>query len=108
MQTTYSQYHCFFDSAFQPVWIGASATSLVPSQNIARANTVEVVEPSPTDSAVFDAASLISCAAMFSKRSDNSISFATVRPSRVMTADPNFLPNATFRPFGPNVTDTAS
>ena len=45
---------------------------------------------------------------MFSSLSSSSISFATVTPSLVMRGAPNDLSNTTLRPFGPNVTFTAS
>src|SRR3989339_158453 len=45
---------------------------------------------------------------MFSNLSSSSISFATVTPSLVMLGEPNDLSSTTLRPFGPNVTFTAS
>ena len=43
---------------------------------------------------------------MFSKASSNSISFAIVTPSFVISGEPKDLSNTTFLPFGPNVTLT--
>src|SRR5689334_20899087 len=40
---------------------------------------------------------------MFSMESFNSISFATVTPSLVMSGEPNFLSRTTLRPLGPKV-----
>ena len=45
---------------------------------------------------------------MFSKPSSNSISFAIVTPSFVISGAPKDLSNTTFLPFGPNVTRTVS
>src|SRR5690348_6583458 len=56
---------------------------------------------------VLVAASLRSCAPMFSNGSSSSISFATVTPSWVTVGAPNFLSSATLRPFGPSVVLTA-
>src|ERR1051326_4921590 len=44
---------------------------------------------------------------MFSMGSFNSISFATVTPSFVISGEPNFLSRTTLRPLGPNVILTA-
>ena len=45
---------------------------------------------------------------MFSNGSSNSISFAIVTPSFVISGAPNDLSNTTLRPFGPIVTLTVS
>src|SRR6059036_2336674 len=45
---------------------------------------------------------------MFSNLSSSSISLATVTPSLVMRGAPKLLSSTTLRPFGPNVTFTAS
>ena len=50
-----------------------------------RANTVEVVVPSPAVSLVLAAACLMICAPTFSKGSSSSTNFATVTPSLVIT-----------------------
>jgi hypothetical protein len=44
---------------------------------------------------------------MLAKWSSSSISLATVTPSWVTVGAPNFLSNATLRPFGPSVVLTA-
>src|SRR2546421_425535 len=75
---------------------------------MACASTVAVVVPSPAMSDVLLATSRTICAPMFSSGSLRSISFATVTPSLVIVGDPNFLSSTTLRPFGPNVTFTAS
>src|SRR5258706_6266135 len=74
---------------------------------MAWAKTVEVVVPSPAMSLVFWAASLSSCAPMFSKGSSSSISFATETPSWVMVGKPTWRSIDTLRPFGPRVAETA-
>src|SRR5947208_16348187 len=45
---------------------------------------------------------------MFSNWSESSMSFATVTPALVMRGAPYDLSSTTLRPFGPNVTRTAS
>src|SRR3974390_3498569 len=85
-----------------------AATDLAPSRTIAWASTVAVVVPSPAMSLVFEATSRTIWAPMFSNLSDSSISLATVTPSLVMRGAPKLLSSTTFRPFGPNVTFTAS
>ena len=72
------------------------------------ARSVAVVVPSPASSLVRLATSLTICAPIFSNLSSSSISFATVTPSLVIRGAPNDLSKTTFRPFGPNVTFTAS
>src|SRR5437016_9898227 len=74
---------------------------------MACASTTEVVVPSPAMSLVLVAASLRSCAPMFSNGSSSSTSRATVTPSWVTVGAPNFLSSATLRPFGPSVVLTA-
>ena len=78
-----------------------------PSLKIARARTVAVVVPSPARSLVFWATSTTSLAPMFSNRSSNSISLATVTPSLVTVGPPKLLSMITLRPVGPIVTATA-
>src|SRR5438105_3041051 len=85
-----------------------AATALMPSRTMACARTVAVVVPSPAIVLVLLATSLTICAPMFSNLSDSSISLATVTPSLVMRGAPNDLSSTTLRPFGPNVTRTAS
>src|SRR5215469_11813742 len=79
-----------------------------PSVTIAWASTVAVVVPSPATSFVRVAASLRSCAPIFSNGLSSEISFATVTPSWVTLGAPNFLSRATLRPLGPRVDLTAS
>ena len=83
-----------------------AATFFIPSLIIACARTVAVVVPSPATSLVFVDTSFTSCAPIFSNGSSNSISFAIVTPSFVISGAPNFLSNTTFLPFGPSVTLT--
>src|SRR5437867_6371578 len=78
-----------------------------PSWTMACARTIDVVVPSPAMSFVLVAASLRSCAPMFSYGSLSSTSRATVTPSCVTVGAPNFLSSATLRPFGPSVVFTA-
>src|SRR5215472_13336758 len=78
-----------------------------PSLTMAWASTVAVVVPSPATSLVLVAASLRSCAPMFSNGSSSEISLATVTPSWVTVGAPNFLSSATLRPLGPSVVLTA-
>ena len=73
---------------------------------MACARTVAVVVPSPATSLVLLAASLRSCAPMFSNGSSSSISLAMVTPSLHTCGGPNFLSSTTFRPRGPSVTPT--
>src|SRR5215212_1430499 len=93
---------CFSSIGFAP-----AVTFFRPSLTIACARTVAVVVPSPATSLVLVAASLRSCAPMFSKGSESSISLATVTPSWVTVGAPNFLSSATLRPLGPRVVLTA-
>ncbi|EAL14248.1 conserved hypothetical protein protein [Bacillus cereus G9241] len=53
------------------------------------------------------ATSATNFAPMFSNASSNSISFAIVTPSFVISGEPNFFSRTTLRPFGPSVTFTA-
>src|SRR5438067_10042801 len=85
-----------------------AATALMPSRTMACARTVAVVVPSPAIVLVLLATSLTICEPMFSNLSESSISFATVTPSLVMRGAPYDLSSTTLRPFGPNVTRTAS
>jgi hypothetical protein len=80
----------------------------MPSRTMAWARTVAVVVPSPTMSLVLMAASLTSCAPMFSNWSLRWISRAIVTPSLVTTGDPVIFSRMTLRPFGPSVDFTAS
>src|SRR6185369_15593193 len=84
-----------------------AATVFTPSRKIACASTVAVVVPSPATSLVLDATSRTICAPMFSSGSFNSISFATVTPSLVMSGGPKLFSMTTLRPLGPSVTFTA-
>src|ERR1051326_1890520 len=93
----------FRSSGFAP-----AVTFLKPSLTMAWASTVAVVVPSPAMSLVLVAASLRSCAPMFSNGSSSSISLAMVTPSLVIVGGPNFLSSTTLRPFGPRVILTAS
>src|SRR6516162_7002378 len=74
---------------------------------MASARTVAVVVPSPATSLVLLAASLTSCAPIFSKGSFNSISSATVTPSLVTLGLPQPLSSTALRPRGPRVERTA-
>merc|ERR1719464_1291843 len=85
-----------------------AATALQPSVKMARARTVAVVVPSPATSFVFEATWRTNCAPRFSYLSPNSMFLATVTPSLVILGGPYDVSMATFRPFGPNVTSTAS
>src|SRR6516225_6671064 len=85
-----------------------AATAFEPSLTIAAASTVAVVVPSPAMSDVLDATSRSICAPMFSNLSSSSISLATVTPSLVTRGAPKDFSSTTLRPFGPNVTLTAS
>src|SRR4051794_24756896 len=80
----------------------------MPSRMIACARTVAVVVPSPTMSLVLIAASLTSCAPMFSNWFLRWISRAMVTPSLVTTGEPVIFSRMTLRPFGPSVDLTAS
>ena len=93
---------------FGPIGLAPAATFFEPSRMIACASTVAVVVPSPAISEVLLATSLTMRAPRFSTGSGTSISFATVTPSLVLVGEPNFLSRTTLRPFGPNVTFTAS
>src|SRR5438093_8958699 len=92
---------------FRSIGLAPAAMFFIPSWTMACASTTEVVVPSPAMSLVLVAASLRSCAPMFSKGSSSSTSRATVTPSWVTVGAPNFLSTATFRPFGPSVVFTA-
>ena len=90
------------------IGLAPAAKFFIPSLIIACASTVAVVVPSPATSFVLVATSLTTCAPMFSNGSSNSISFAIVTPSFVISGVPNDLSNTTLRPFGPIVTLTVS
>src|SRR5438132_7962273 len=92
---------------FRSIGFAPAAMFLRPSVTIACAMTTEVVVPSPAMSFVLVAASLRSCAPMFSNGFSSSISRATVTPSWVTVGAPNFLSTATLRPLGPRVVLTA-
>src|SRR3972149_248009 len=92
---------------FRTIALAPAAMFFMPSWTIACASTTDVVVPSPAMSLVLVAASLRSCAPMFSNGSSSSISRATVTPSWVTVGAPNFLSTATLRPFGPRVVLTA-
>ncbi len=93
---------------FRSIGFMPAATYLAPSLTMAWASTVAVVVPSPARSLVFEATSRTIWAPMFSKRSESSISLATVTPSLVMRGAPKLFSITTLRPFGPSVTLTAS
>src|SRR3954471_12015328 len=93
---------------FSSSGLAPAVTFLKPSLTIAWASTVAVVVPSPAMSLVLVAASLSSCAPMFSNGSSSSISLAMVTPSLVIVGGPNFLSSTTLRPLGPSVILTAS
>lgn len=82
-------------------------TFFIPAFTIDCVRSVAVVVPSPVTSFVFEAASLTSCAPMFSNASCKSISLATETPSWTTFGAPHFLSRATFLPFGPKVMVTA-
>src|SRR3954471_3623843 len=84
--------------------------AVMPCRTIASASTIAVVVPSPTVSLVLIAASLTSCAPMFSNGSRRWISRAMVTPSLVTSGEPVIRSRITLRPFGPSVlfTDAAS
>ena len=85
-----------------------AATFFTPSLIMLWARTIAVVVPSPATSFVFIEASFAIWTPIFSNGSSNSISFAIVTPSFVISGAPNFLSSTTFLPFGPNVTFTVS
>src|SRR5919201_4393499 len=97
----------FSSPRFKSIGFAPAAMLRRPSWTIACARTTEVVVPSPAMSFVLVAASLRSCAPMFSNGSSSSTSRATVTPSCVTVGEPNFLSSATLRPFGPSVVFTA-
>src|SRR5712664_3750639 len=92
---------------FRSIGFAPAAMFFIPSWTMACARTTDVVVPSPAMSLVLVAASLRSCAPMFSKGSSSSTSRATVTPSWVTVGEPNFLSSATLRPLGPRVVFTA-
>ena len=85
-----------------------AATCRSPALNSASARMVAVVVPSPASSEVLEAASLTSCAPMFSALLRNSSSSATVTPSLVTVGPPHDLSSTAFRPRGPSVDFTAA
>src|SRR3972149_3745660 len=90
------------------IGLAPAARFFRPSVTMAWASTVDVVVPSPAMSLVLVAASLRSCAPMFSNGSASSISLATVTPSWVMVGGPNLRSRPTLRPLGPRVVATAA
>ncbi len=96
----------FFMPLLKIIGLAPAAKFLIPSWIIAWAKTVAVVVPSPATSLVLVATSFTSCAPIFSKASSNSISFAIVTPSFVISGAPKDLSKTTFLPFGPSVTLT--
>src|SRR5579883_2788071 len=90
------------------IGLAPAARFFMPSVTMAWASTVAVVVPSPASDLVLVAASLRSCAPMFSEGSSSVISLATVTPSCVTVGAPNCLSRDTLRPLGPSVTFTAS
>ena len=81
--------------------------SLYASFNIACANTVAVVVPSPASLTVLRAASLIKVAPRFSTGSKRTIESATVTPSLVITGFPCWSSRITHLPLAPKVELTA-
>ena len=75
--------------------------------NIALANTVAVVVPSPASDTVLWAACLINVAPMFSNGSCNVIALATVTPSFVICGCPLPSSSITHLPLAPSVEPTA-
>ena len=63
--------------------------ALSPYLNIALANIVAVVVPSPASSLAFEATLFTKLAPIFLNLSENSIAFATVTPSFVILTPPN-------------------
>src|SRR6516225_7858297 len=88
--------------------LAPSPMACMPSRTMAWASTVAVVVPSPTMSLVLIAASLTSCAPMFSNWFFRWISRAIVTPSLVTTGEPVIFSRMTLRPLGPSVDLTAS
>src|SRR4051794_20482182 len=90
--------------------IGFAPSSIVsmPSRTIPWASSVAVVVPSPVRSLVLVATSRTSCAPMFMKGSESSISRAIDTPSLVIAGAPVIRSSTTLRPFGPSVTFTVS
>ena len=93
---------------FKSIGFAPAVTFFRPSLNMASANIVAVVVPSPAISDVFEATSFTISAPISSYGSFNSISFATVTPSLVIVGEPNFFSSTTFLPLGPSVTFTAA
>ena len=93
---------------FNKIGFAPAATFRIPCLTIEYAKTVAVVVPSPATSFVFAAAWRINNTPVFSMLSTNSICFAILTPSFIISGDPNLFSITTFRPFGPNVTATAS
>ncbi len=75
-------------SRFMAMGLAPAATSLEPSQQMARARIVAVVVPSPASSEVLEATSLTISAPMFSNLFSSSTSLATVIPSLVIFGEP--------------------
>ena len=98
----------FFIPFLKTIGFTPAARFFMPSLIIACARTVAVVVPSPATSFVLVATSFTNWAPMFSNGSANSISFAIVTPSLVISGAPKDLSRTTFLPFGPNVTRTVS
>ncbi|WVZ02530.1 hypothetical protein V8G54_023336 [Vigna mungo] len=90
------------DTGFAP-----EVTLRSPSLIISRARTEAVVVPSPAESLVLLATSLIRAAPAFSMASGSSIARAMVTPSLTTFGLPNSS-NTTFLPLGPRVSPTAS
>src|SRR5258708_1901092 len=88
--------------------LAPSPIACMPCRTIPCAITVAVVVPSPTMSLVLIAASLTSCAPMFSNWFFRWISRAMVTPSLVTTGEPVIFSRITLRPLGPSVDFTAS
>mmetsp|Transcript_46071 Transcript_46071/g.73775 ORF Transcript_46071/g.73775 Transcript_46071/m.73775 type:complete len:344 (-) Transcript_46071:256-1287(-) len=88
--------------------LAPAVTDCRPRRIISRASTDAVVVPSPAESLVRPATSLMSCAPAFSTGSGSVMARAMVTPSLITWGMPNFSSSTTLRPRGPSVTDTAS
>jgi hypothetical protein len=80
---------------------------LLASSNIALANTVAVVVPSPASLQFFEQLLLLSVAPMFSNGFCSVTELATVTPSFVIIGEPLPSSSITHLPLAPNVEPTA-
>ena len=88
--------------------LAPEATDCKPNMIISLAKMEAVVVPSPAESLVRPATSLINCAPASSTGSGSSINLAIETPSLITCGTPNFSSNTTFLPLGPKVIATAS